>query len=191
MGGNKSEKLGADGPEPCAQPVQSGSGVPQDLPVSAILVAHTQKFDDILHAVQSIKSTVEPKIDTLCIEMGHLREEHKKLKERVASAEGGLGMVGGQRHGFGLAAEAFALGEVWSTEGPQGRHPAHVGGPRAEQASMERDRACVEVERRVGSPASSARSVDQQDVVSPDLEVEQVILGEGPTVTPQTAEDLL
>ncbi|KAJ1165565.1 hypothetical protein NDU88_005986 [Pleurodeles waltl] len=63
------------------------SGVPQDLPVSAILAAHTQKFDDILSAIQSIKSTLEPKIDALCIDMGHLREEHKKLKDRVASAE--------------------------------------------------------------------------------------------------------
>ncbi|KAJ1108944.1 hypothetical protein NDU88_006314 [Pleurodeles waltl] len=30
--------------------------------------------------------------------------------------------------------------------------------PTAEQASLERDRACAEVERRVSSPASSARS---------------------------------
>ncbi|KAJ1090375.1 hypothetical protein NDU88_003508 [Pleurodeles waltl] len=30
--------------------------------------------------------------------------------------------------------------------------------PTAEQASMERERACAEVERRVGSPASSIRS---------------------------------
>ncbi|KAJ1153889.1 hypothetical protein NDU88_006647 [Pleurodeles waltl] len=65
--------------------------------------------------------------------------------------------------------------------------------PPAEQASMERDQACAEVKRRVGSPASSVRSVDQQDMVSPDLEVEQfrAILGKGPMVTPQTAEDLL
>ncbi|KAJ1185322.1 hypothetical protein NDU88_002116 [Pleurodeles waltl] len=45
-------------------------------------------FDDILHAVQSVKSTLDPKIDALCIGMGHLREEDKRLKERVASAEG-------------------------------------------------------------------------------------------------------
>ncbi|KAJ1123216.1 hypothetical protein NDU88_001689 [Pleurodeles waltl] len=35
--------------------------------------------------------------------------------------------------------------------------------PTAKQASVERDLACVEVERRVGSPASSVRSVDHQD----------------------------
>ncbi|KAJ1161883.1 hypothetical protein NDU88_002363 [Pleurodeles waltl] len=71
--------------------------------------------------------------------------------------------------------------------GAQGQHPAPFS------SSMERDRACAEVEQRVGAPASSARSVDQQDVVSLDLEVEQfrAIFGEGPTVTPQTAEDLL
>ncbi|KAJ1139033.1 hypothetical protein NDU88_005410 [Pleurodeles waltl] len=63
----------------------------------------------------------------------------------------------------------------------------------AEQASMERARACAEVERRVGSRASSVRSVDHLDVVSPDLEMKQVrvILGEGLMVTPQSAEDLL
>ncbi|KAJ1197267.1 hypothetical protein NDU88_001129 [Pleurodeles waltl] len=65
--------------------------------------------------------------------------------------------------------------------------------PTAEQASMGRDRACAEVERRVGSPASSVRCVDHLDAASPDLEMEQVraILGEGPMVTPQSAEDLL
>ncbi|KAJ1106050.1 hypothetical protein NDU88_003453 [Pleurodeles waltl] len=83
-----------------------------------------QKFD-ILNAVQSIKSTLKPKIDALCINMGYMWEEHKKLKDRLATAE--------------------------------------------------------------------AVSVDRQDVVSPDLEEDQlrVILGEGRTVAPQTAEDLL
>ncbi|KAJ1215946.1 hypothetical protein NDU88_003552 [Pleurodeles waltl] len=60
--------------------------------MSAILASHTQKFDDILNAVQSIKSTLEHKIDALCIDMGHMREEHKKLKDRVASAEGASGV---------------------------------------------------------------------------------------------------
>ncbi|KAJ1185575.1 hypothetical protein NDU88_002367 [Pleurodeles waltl] len=122
--GDRLQEHGADGPAPRAQQTQSHSGAPQDLSVSDILAAHTQKFDDILRAVQSIKSTLEPKIDALCIDMGHLREEHKKLKERVTSME---------------------------------------------------------------------ESVDLLDVVLPDLEMEQVraILGEGPTVMPQSAEDLL
>ncbi|KAJ1145233.1 hypothetical protein NDU88_011524 [Pleurodeles waltl] len=46
--------------------------------------------------------------------------------------------------------------------------------PTAEQVSVERDRACAEVERRMGSPASSVRSMDHVDAASPDLETEQV-----------------
>ncbi|KAJ1201096.1 hypothetical protein NDU88_004911 [Pleurodeles waltl] len=62
-------------------------GVSPDALVATILAAHTQKFDDILNAVQSIKSTLEPKIDVLRIDMGHLRENHKKLKDLVATTE--------------------------------------------------------------------------------------------------------
>ncbi|KAJ1214635.1 hypothetical protein NDU88_002253 [Pleurodeles waltl] len=87
MGHNKSDKHGADGLAPCAQHAQSSSGVPQDLSVSAKLAAHTQKFDDILLSVQGVKSTLESKIDALCIDMGHLGKEHKTLKEHVASTD--------------------------------------------------------------------------------------------------------
>ncbi|KAJ1171484.1 hypothetical protein NDU88_003345 [Pleurodeles waltl] len=94
MGCNKSDKHNSDGPAPRTQQAQSNSGAPQDLSMSAILAAHTQKFDKILRAVQSVKSTLEPKIDTLCIDMGHLRKEHKKLKERVTSMEGEVAEMG-------------------------------------------------------------------------------------------------
>ncbi|KAJ1079834.1 hypothetical protein NDU88_000067 [Pleurodeles waltl] len=63
----------------------------------------------------------------------------------------------------------------------------------AEQAFLERTQAYAEVERRRGSSGSSAGSAYHLDAASPDLAMEQVqaILGEGPTVTPQSAEDLL
>ncbi|KAJ1192081.1 hypothetical protein NDU88_001393 [Pleurodeles waltl] len=67
--------------------VQNASGNPHDVSVAAILGAHTQKFDDILNAVQNNKSTLQPNIDALCIDVGHLREVHKKLKDGVASTE--------------------------------------------------------------------------------------------------------
>ncbi|KAJ1112460.1 hypothetical protein NDU88_000724 [Pleurodeles waltl] len=65
--------------------------------------------------------------------------------------------------------------------------------PTAEQASLERDRACAEVVRRVGSPVSSNRRVEQQDVVFLNLDAEQfrAILGGGQTVTPHTAEEVV
>ncbi|KAJ1139208.1 hypothetical protein NDU88_005583 [Pleurodeles waltl] len=88
MGRNRPYRPGTDSLAPRTQQTQSNTGAPQDLSVQAILAAHTKKFDDILRAVQSIKSTLEPKIDALCIDMGHLRKEHKKLKERVTSMEG-------------------------------------------------------------------------------------------------------
>ncbi|KAJ1200825.1 hypothetical protein NDU88_004646 [Pleurodeles waltl] len=48
---------------------------------------HTQKFNDILNTVLDIKSTLESKINSLRIDIGHLREDHKKLKDRVETTE--------------------------------------------------------------------------------------------------------
>ncbi|KAJ1206423.1 hypothetical protein NDU88_001828 [Pleurodeles waltl] len=157
-----------DGPAPRTQQTQSNTGAPQDLSVPAILGAHTQKFDDILRALQSVKSTLEPKIDALCIDMGNLREEHKKLKKRVTSMEGGVAemrppiatttqhvrdlqreytrgglvMAGGRRYGTGPITPSFALCEAQSAERPQGGGGGCTQvAPTAEQASMERNRA--------------------------------------------------
>ncbi|KAJ1127742.1 hypothetical protein NDU88_006135 [Pleurodeles waltl] len=87
MGRTKSDRPGVVGPGPCMLAMQSEPGALPDLSVTAILVVHTQKFKDILNAAQSINSTLEPKIDALRIDVGHLREEHKKLKDRVATTE--------------------------------------------------------------------------------------------------------
>ncbi|KAJ1127336.1 hypothetical protein NDU88_005739 [Pleurodeles waltl] len=45
-----------------------------DASLAATLAEHSQRFNDI-------KDTLEPKIEALCIDMGHLREDHKKLKD--------------------------------------------------------------------------------------------------------------
>ncbi|KAJ1093484.1 hypothetical protein NDU88_006584 [Pleurodeles waltl] len=55
--------------------------------LAATLTEYTQRFNDILNAVLDIKTTLEHKIDALRINMGHLREDHKKLKERIEAAE--------------------------------------------------------------------------------------------------------
>ncbi|KAJ1207929.1 hypothetical protein NDU88_003319 [Pleurodeles waltl] len=60
---------------------QRDPGAPPDPSVPATSAAHTQKFDNILNAVRSIKSTLEPKINALHIDVGHLCEEHKKLND--------------------------------------------------------------------------------------------------------------
>ncbi|KAJ1195666.1 hypothetical protein NDU88_004934 [Pleurodeles waltl] len=50
----------------------------RDYSLAITLVEHTQKCKDILNAVLDIKTTLEPKIDALRIDIGHLREDHKK-----------------------------------------------------------------------------------------------------------------
>ncbi|KAJ1127841.1 hypothetical protein NDU88_006234 [Pleurodeles waltl] len=60
---------------------------PPDTSLTATLAEHSQKFNDILNAVLNIKNTLETKIDALWIDMGHLREDHKKLKERVEATK--------------------------------------------------------------------------------------------------------
>ncbi|KAJ1115905.1 hypothetical protein NDU88_004125 [Pleurodeles waltl] len=96
MGCNKSDGPRLVGRDTRVQGEQGGLGTPPDSSVTAILEAHTQKFEDILTAVQSIKYTLEPRIAALHIDVGHLREEHKKLKERVTSAEGTISVLSGQ-----------------------------------------------------------------------------------------------
>ncbi|KAJ1199323.1 hypothetical protein NDU88_003160, partial [Pleurodeles waltl] len=65
--------------------------------------------------------------------------------------------------------------------------------PFKEQANKEKEQVRAEVELRARSPMPSVVSVEQQDKDPPVRNVEQiqVILGGGPLVTPQTAEDVL
>ncbi|KAJ1141427.1 hypothetical protein NDU88_007760 [Pleurodeles waltl] len=70
----------------CDERVEGAWGLPGFLGGDHTSGAYTE-VDVILNAVQSIKSTLEPKIDALRIDMDHLREDLKKLKERVATTE--------------------------------------------------------------------------------------------------------
>ncbi|KAJ1115921.1 hypothetical protein NDU88_004141 [Pleurodeles waltl] len=60
---------------------------PSDTSLTATLAERTQKFNNILHPVLYVKTTLEPKIDELWIDMGHMCEDHKKLKEHVEATE--------------------------------------------------------------------------------------------------------
>ncbi|KAJ1146351.1 hypothetical protein NDU88_012628 [Pleurodeles waltl] len=87
MGRNKSDRPNLSRLGSRRLEAQRDTGAPPDPSETAILAAHAQKFDDILNAVQSIKSTLEPKVDALHIGVGYLREEHKKPKDRVTTTE--------------------------------------------------------------------------------------------------------
>ncbi|KAJ1127335.1 hypothetical protein NDU88_005738 [Pleurodeles waltl] len=54
---------------------------PLDETLGNMLTAQSRRSDEILIALVDIKTTLEPKIETLQIEMGLMREDHKKLKE--------------------------------------------------------------------------------------------------------------
>ncbi|KAJ1101343.1 hypothetical protein NDU88_006412 [Pleurodeles waltl] len=56
-------------------------------PLAVTLAEHSQRSDEILNVVLDIKTTLEPKIAALQIDMGCMREDHKKLKERVEAME--------------------------------------------------------------------------------------------------------
>ncbi|KAJ1121135.1 hypothetical protein NDU88_009263 [Pleurodeles waltl] len=152
-------------------------GVSPDVLVMTILVEHTQTFNDILNAVQSIKSTLEPKDDALHIDLDHLSEDHKKLKDRVATTESTVSELHPRKTKGSL---------------PDGARRSRAA-PSKEEATKGRERPWAEVELRAGSPKPSEGRVEQQDKDPPVLDVEQihVILGGGPLVTPQIAEDVI
>ncbi|KAJ1104718.1 hypothetical protein NDU88_002127 [Pleurodeles waltl] len=55
--------------------------------LAATLAEHSQRFSDILSVVLDIKATLEPMIIALRIDMGHQREDYKKLKDRLEAME--------------------------------------------------------------------------------------------------------
>ncbi|KAJ1176077.1 hypothetical protein NDU88_001360 [Pleurodeles waltl] len=66
-------------------------------------------------------------------------------------------------------------------------------GPSREQAAKERAQMVAEMELQAGSLPPPVKRGEQPDADVPDLDDEQMhaILGGGPLVTPQTAEDVL
>ncbi|KAJ1184626.1 hypothetical protein NDU88_001429 [Pleurodeles waltl] len=51
---------------------------PPDEPLGNNLSAESRRFNEILTAMVNIKTTLEPKINDLQIDMGLMREDHKK-----------------------------------------------------------------------------------------------------------------
>ncbi|KAJ1122569.1 hypothetical protein NDU88_001055 [Pleurodeles waltl] len=58
--------------------------------LGSILATHSRRFHEILLAVLDNKTTLEPKIDTLRIDMGLITDDRKKLKERLKTTESNL-----------------------------------------------------------------------------------------------------
>ncbi|KAJ1115482.1 hypothetical protein NDU88_003706 [Pleurodeles waltl] len=90
MGHNRTDKSGATGSVAHELVEMEERMNSSDISLAATLAEHFQKFNDILNAVIDIKATLELKIDSLRIDMGHLREYHKKLKERVEATENAI-----------------------------------------------------------------------------------------------------
>ena len=57
--------------------------------LQATLEGHSKQFDKILQAIQDTKTTLETKIDTVALDLGILRADHRKLAERVTELESG------------------------------------------------------------------------------------------------------
>ncbi|KAJ1081915.1 hypothetical protein NDU88_002087 [Pleurodeles waltl] len=87
MGRNRTEKPGATGLGTCKLVEPGERRNSTDTSLAATLAEHSQRFNDILSAVLDIKATLEPKVDALRIDMVHLREDHKKLKDRLEATE--------------------------------------------------------------------------------------------------------
>ncbi|KAJ1164115.1 hypothetical protein NDU88_004561 [Pleurodeles waltl] len=58
-----------------------------------MLAVRSHKSDEILAAVLDIQTNLELKIDALTIFMDLLREDHRKLKERVKNTETTLAFI--------------------------------------------------------------------------------------------------
>ena len=55
--------------------------------LGTILEAHSTQFERILAAIQDTKCALESKIDTVALDVGLFRSDHKKLVECVVEVE--------------------------------------------------------------------------------------------------------
>ncbi|KAJ1181782.1 hypothetical protein NDU88_006981 [Pleurodeles waltl] len=151
MGCTKHDGLAAGGPEMNGCGPTGGHCQPLPKPLAATLAVHSQRFDEILTAVLDIKTTLEPKIDTVVIDMGHMQEDHKKLKEHVDATE------------FTMAALRPTVLHATS----------HI---RA-------------LQREVAQLRQREHTVD--DTLGADRALADSLLGGGPWVTPQSADEMI
>ena len=96
--------------------------------MESTLDIHTQQLEKILNAIKETKCTLEAKIDTVALDVGLLRADHKKLSEKslrsrvhqlsnenISSAitERSQGYVGGYN---GVAAQSRGSGGALSSK---------------------------------------------------------------------------
>ncbi|KAJ1092333.1 hypothetical protein NDU88_005444 [Pleurodeles waltl] len=81
--------------------------------IGTTLTAQSHRFDEILSAVLDAMTTLEPKINTLRIKMGLLREASKRLKDQVANTESTLAFIGPTV--TEIAAQNKDLQDEWAT----------------------------------------------------------------------------
>ena len=55
--------------------------------LESTLDIHTHQFEKILNAIKETKCALEAKIDTVALDVGLLRADHKKLTDRVTEVE--------------------------------------------------------------------------------------------------------
>ncbi|KAJ1194798.1 hypothetical protein NDU88_004084 [Pleurodeles waltl] len=148
----------------------------------ATLAEHSQRFNKILSAVLDIKSTLQPKIDALLIDKHHMREDHKKLKERVEAAEATQDTE-----------DTGSSSKKTETRRPGYTQEANKDGPSKEQAAKERAQVVEEVEQRARSPSPIMTIQEQLDVDTLEIDgkLTNALLGGGPSVTPQTSDYLI
>ena len=88
MGKVRTTKAGATDGE---DSTQAERGNPDDNEVlrslESKLDTHTKQFEKILAAIRDTKCALEAKIDTVALDVGLLREDHKKLADRVSEIE--------------------------------------------------------------------------------------------------------
>ncbi|KAJ1216802.1 hypothetical protein NDU88_004401 [Pleurodeles waltl] len=124
--------------------------------------------------------------------MGHQREEHKKLKERVEATENTVSDM--SPSASEVAFHINALQKEVAQLRQQGvcRRQPQADSSR-EQAAKERGQIMAEMELWAKTPPPPVLSGEWLETDVPELEDEQIhaLLGDGPPVTPQTAEDLL
>ena len=90
MGKPKSTRTAA---EPGAEQIQALTNPPSEAEVEALrnfgatLDTHSKQFEQILQAIRDTKNTLEAKIDTVALDVGILRADHRKLADRVSEME--------------------------------------------------------------------------------------------------------
>ncbi|KAJ1171739.1 hypothetical protein NDU88_003597 [Pleurodeles waltl] len=102
-------------------------------------------------------------------------------------------MDGKQRHNPRNTKTTFTIHEAYETGESGHQQRAATGWPLERKAAKERAQIVEEMELQARTPPSPVLSGAQLDVAVPELDDDQIhaIFGDGPPITPQTAEGVL